>query len=218
MFSICVLHIKHVTVQIVSQTSPGLVRRKITLGSIDNILRYYGICKLTILYKMDIDALLISEGSNSEFVGFNPEEITIENDFVPDSDPDSDIMVSSVDTDDLSDLGEEERADGNDINLNGENGEVQPEWSQNFRDIQIDDFTNDFGPVLPDTFDVATATPIDYFNLLFKPEIFNQIRDHTNNYAIYRRDEHRTATQNPDIYFKQVPESHAASTHFRQSI
>ena len=147
---------------------------------------------------MDIDALLSSEGSNSEFVGFNPEEITIENDFVPDSDPDSDITVSSVDTDDLSDFGEEEGADGNDINLNGENGEVQPEWSQNFRDIQIDDFTNDFGPVLPDTFDVATATPIDYFNLLFKPEIFNQIRDHTNNYAIYRRDEHRTATQNPD--------------------
>ena len=198
MFSICVLHIKHVTVQIVSQTSPGLVRRKITLGSIDNILRYYGICKWTILYKMDIDALLSSEGSNSEFVGFNPEEITIENDFVPDLDPDSDITVSSVDTDDLFDLGEEEGADGNDINLNGENGEVQPEWSQNFRDIQIDDFTNDFGPVLPDTFDAATATPIDYFNLLFKPEIFNQIRDHTNNYAIYRRDDHRTATQNPD--------------------
>ena len=35
---------------------------------------------------MDIDALLGSEDSNAEFVGFNPEEITNDNDsFVPDS-------------------------------------------------------------------------------------------------------------------------------------
>ena len=148
---------------------------------------------------MDIDALLGSEDSNAEFVGFNPEEITNDNDsFVPDSEPDSDITVSSVNTDDLSDFGGEDGYDGNDINFNGENREVQPEWSQNFRNIQIDDFAHEHGPVLPDTFDVATATPIDYFNLLFKPEIFAQIRDDTNNYATYRRNECRTERQNPD--------------------
>ena len=95
-------------------------------------------------------------------------------------------------------LGEEDGYDGNDINFNGENWEVQPEWSQNFRNIQIDDFAHGHGPVLPDTFDVATATLIDYFNLLFKPEIFAQIRDDTNNYATYRRNECRTERQNPD--------------------
>ena len=33
------------------------------------------------------------------------------------------------------------------------------------------------------------ATALDYFNLLFKPEIFSDIREHTNNYAIFKQEE-----------------------------
>ena len=47
------------------------------------------------------------------------------------------ITVSSVNTDDLSDFGGEDGYDGNDINFNGENREVQPEWSQNFRTSKL---------------------------------------------------------------------------------
>ena len=38
----------------------------------------------------------------------------------------------------------------------------------------------------------------DYFNLLFKPEIFCDIRDHTNNYAIFKQEEIWRNRNNPD--------------------
>ena len=42
------------------------------------------------------------------------------------------------------------------------------------------------------------ATELYYFNLLFKPEIFSDIRDHTNNYAIFKQDEIPRSRNNPD--------------------
>ena len=33
------------------------------------------------------------------------------------------------------------------------------------------------------------ATALDYFNLLFKPEIFSDIKDHTNIQAIFKQEE-----------------------------
>ena len=49
-----------------------------------------------------------SEDSNIEFTGFNSEDIANENDFyVPDSEPDSDISVSTLHSSDISNLGEE---------------------------------------------------------------------------------------------------------------
>ena len=32
------------------------------------------------------------------------------------------------------------------------------------------------------------AIALDYFNLLFKPEMFSDIKDHTNNYAIFKQE------------------------------
>ena len=91
---------------------------------------------------MDVESILSSEDSNSEFSRFNSEDITNENDsYVPDSDPDSDIAVSSVNSSGLSDFRGEDGEDGNDFNDNGQDEEIQPEWTQNFRDVQVDDFT-----------------------------------------------------------------------------
>ena len=42
------------------------------------------------------------------------------------------------------------------------------------------------------------ATALDYFNLLFKPEIFNNIKDHTNNYVIFKQEEIQRDRNNPD--------------------
>ena len=113
-----------------------------------------------------------SDGDNSEFLGFNPEEIRNENDFyVPDSDPDSDITVSSVNTDEFSNCGDEHGESGN-----GEPGDQQAEWTQNFGGINVDEFQSESGPKLPDDFDVATATPIKYFDLLFPHRIFEILK------------------------------------------
>ena len=54
-----------------------------------------------------------SDDSNSEFFGFNPEDITIENEnYVPDSDPDSDITVSAVNSDEISNFGDDSGESG----------------------------------------------------------------------------------------------------------
>ena len=42
------------------------------------------------------------------------------------------------------------------------------------------------------------TTALDYFNLLFKPEILNSIRDHTNDYAIFKQDKTWRNRNNPD--------------------
>ena len=68
--------------------------------------------------------------SDEEFTGFNAEDITIDNDYIPDSDPDSDITVSAVQSGDISSLGEESGESGPD-----EIGEA--EWSQNFGEITL---------------------------------------------------------------------------------
>ena len=43
-------------------------------------------------------------------------------------------------------------------------------------------------PLCLKTIDVSVTT-LDYFNLLFEPEIFSDIKDHTNNYAIFKQEE-----------------------------
>ena len=61
-----------------------------------------------------------------------------------------------------------------------------PNWTTNFIDRTVETFTQDSGPCLPEEFDVSVATVLDYFNLLFKPEVLNDIKDLTNNYAIFK--------------------------------
>ena len=54
------------------------------------------------------------------------------------------------------------------------------------------------GPLLPDGFDVATASPLDYFELLFKPRIFNKIKTYTNNYALFHPDQKQITKNDPN--------------------
>ena len=62
-------------------------------------------------------------------------------------------------------------------------------WTTNFTDITIEPFTQDSAPCSPENFEVSVATALDYFKLLFKPEIFRDIKDHTHNYAIFKQEE-----------------------------
>ena len=39
-------------------------------------------------------------------------------------------------------------------------------WTERFRDVEVHDFTEHTGPVFPDGFNVETASPKDYFNLV----------------------------------------------------
>ena len=130
----------------------------------------------------------IEENSDSE--DYKNEDIGDNESVVPDSDPDSsDIEVLSVRFSEVS---------GDHINFRGELDDNTvndatvttsaniPNLTPNPTDITIEHFTQNSCPCLPENFDVSVATALDYFNLLFKPEIFIDIKDHTNNYAIFK--------------------------------
>ena len=56
----------------------------------------------------------------------------------------------------------------------------------NFNDIILQPFTEDSGPSLHENFDASVATALDCFNLLFKPELFSDTRDHISSFAIFK--------------------------------
>ena len=113
---------------------------------------------------------------------------------VPDSDPNSsDIDIlwvgSSEVSSDHTDFGNEWDDNGpntvNDATVMA-NANI-PNWTTNFTEITIEPFTKDSSPSLPQNFDLSVATALDYYNLLLKPEIFSNIKDHTNYYAIFNK-------------------------------
>ena len=65
-----------------------------------------------------------------------------------------------------------------------------PNWTTHFTDITIEPFTQIVVPVYLKYFDVSVATALNYFNLLWKPEIFSYIWDHKNNYAVFKQEEY----------------------------
>ena len=131
----------------------------------------------------------------SDFEGFTEEDLAVNISVVPDSDPDSsDIEVSSVGSSDISDFWES--VDENVENLNANTPNLT--WTTNFGDVTVDSFEQDSGPNLPENFYVSAATPLNYFELLFKPEMFREIVTHSNNYAVFKRDETRAQKNEPD--------------------
>ena len=62
-----------------------------------------------------------------------------------------------------------------------------PDWTcDNFRDFHVPPFKGPTpGPTLPPDFDVETATPLQYFQLFFTDELFAQLVDNTNSYALW---------------------------------
>ena len=124
---------------------------------------------------------------NSDFEGYNNEDMGDNESIVPGSDLDtSDIEVSSVGSSEILtdhvDFGDEKDDSGpNTVNEATVTITVNiPNWTTNFNDITTGPFFQDSGPSLPEQFDVSVATALDYFNLMLKLEIFSNIRDHTN--------------------------------------
>ena len=152
----------------------------------------------------------LDENSDSE--GYKNEDIGNNESLVPDSDPNSsDIDVLPVGSSEVfsdhTDLGDELDDNGpntiNDATVTT-NANIH-NWTTNFTDITVEPFTWDGGPCLPENFDVSVATSLDYFNLLFKPEIFSDIKDHTNNYAIFKQEEIWRIRNNPDYPNRLLP-------------
>jgi hypothetical protein len=54
--------------------------------------------------------------------------------------------------------------------------------------VEVHDFTEHTGSVFPDGFNVETASPKDYFDLMFNPDMIGNIVRNTNNYARWKMD------------------------------
>ena len=84
-----------------------------------------------------------------------------------------------VDTDNL----------GNDTRSPNEMYDVlnnEPEWTQNYLPIHVQQFIGPVGTQLGPAFDPSVATPLDYFQLFFSDNVFEVICDHTNKYQKFR--------------------------------
>ncbi|XP_052275932.1 piggyBac transposable element-derived protein 4-like [Dreissena polymorpha] len=99
-----------------------------------------------------LDQLFNSDSDESELSGF--------------SEFDSDIEVGDLSDDDI--IPNAEAADDN--------------WTDDFSLLRFDEFNEQPRERLQDGFDVDTATPMDYFWLLFSPQLLQSIVGHTNGY------------------------------------
>ena len=87
-----------------------------------------------------------------------------------------------------------------------------PEWTQNFTDIHVKQFTGQKGSKLPPDFDVSVATPLDYFQLFFSDNIFETICKNSNNFKIFHCQQKRLIQPQYDEKFWEdthIPEMKA---------
>ena len=63
---------------------------------------------------------------------------------------------------------------------------TDPEWTQNFSDIHVNQFTGPVGNKLGSDFDTSLASPLDYFQLYFSDNVFQPICDNTNKFREFR--------------------------------
>ena len=60
-----------------------------------------------------------------------------------------------------------------------------PEWTNNFNPIHVNQFNQPTGLNLPPEFDCTTATPVDYFNLYLDDSVWQKIVENINKYQKY---------------------------------
>ena len=120
----------------------------------------------------------------SDFEGFTEEDLAVNISVVPDSDThSSDIEVSSVGSSDISDFGASEDENAENLNANVPN----LTWTTNFGVVTVDLFEQDNGPNLPENFDVSPATSLNYYEFLFKPEMFRDCDTHKQLCSLQKR-------------------------------
>lgn len=105
-----------------------------------------------------------SDSDESDFHGFESE-----NEFIP-SEDDRESDGNEIVTDKLSEEAEDDLL-----------------WSRVIRDQTVTEFNLISAPKFPRTFNVETATPLDYFSLFFEETMFQKIATETNICGALRR-------------------------------
>ena len=77
-----------------------------------------------------------------------------------------------------------------------------PEWTQNFSDIHVNQFTGPVRTKLGTEFDTSVATPLNYLQLFFSEHVFQQICDNTNKFKRFYVQQNNITSPN----FVDLPE------------
>ena len=124
----------------------------------------------------NVNDLLNDIDSLSDIIEGEPDQTSEIGDTPLDPDPDSDLCV------DLDNLANDTRSPDDKYNILN----VDPEWTQDFSDIHVNQFTGPVGPNLGPDFDTSVTTLLDYFQLFFSDEVFQHICDNTNKFKQFR--------------------------------
>ena len=121
-----------------------------------------------------------SDSNDSDFSGFEPDDITSREGRLPDNLDDvssvSSVSSSSSESDSESSDSDNSLADTNDLRAN------LPDWTTDFVPIYVPPFNRPSGPDLPNGWDIR-STPFKYFQLFFTEQIMQDIIRFTNSYA-----------------------------------
>ena len=120
----------------------------------------------------DVNNLLEDIDSLSDIIEGEPDQNSENGDTPPGLDTDDDLCV------DLDNLANDTRSPDDMYNILN----IDPEWTQDFSDIHVKQFTGPVGPNLGPDFDTSITTPLDYFQLFFSDEVFQQICDNTHKF------------------------------------
>ena len=97
----------------------------------------------------------------------------------------SDIDIADIDISDtsFSDSNSESNNENND-QADEETPIINPEWTKEYSNFNVPEFTADTGLLLPHDFpDTSEAIPIDYFKLYFNHELMEIMEKSTNDYS-----------------------------------
>ena len=76
---------------------------------------------------------------------------------------------------------------------NSENGDgIEDDWTSQLREIRVQNFTEETRPTFPDGYDCNTATPMDYFNLMYSMNIIPDFVRHTSSYTRWKMEQSET--------------------------
>ena len=112
----------------------------------------------------DVNNLLEDIDSLSDIIEGEPDQNSENGDTPSGLDPDDDLCV------DLDNLANDTRSPDDMYNILN----IDPEWTQDFSDIHVKQFTGPVRPNLGPDFDTSVATPSDYFQLFFLMKRFSK--------------------------------------------
>ena len=140
----------------------------------------------------------VSDNSSSNDINDLLQDLDTESEFIQcDIQENDEVQVEEDGSGDDLELSDDHDNLGTDSRSSDEMYDIlnkDPEWTQQFSPIHVNQFTGLLGTNFPHDFDTSTASPIDYFQLYFSDDVFQHICDNTNKFQKFRFQQKRVTS------------------------